>query len=107
MVDREFWARAFLSSKSWNADGNAFNESRAHHAAEMADAALVEYRKRFVAAPMETEATMPTARNTLARLEVEREKLASLERTLAQDHPFIAESRAKIARLEQLIGADR
>ena len=107
MVDREFWARAFLSSKSWHSDGNAFDEARAHSAANMADAALAEYRKRFGAVPAATEATMPTARNTLARLGMEREKLASLERTLAQDHPFIAESRAKIARLEQLIGADR
>lgn len=93
---------AFFSSKSWNADGNAFNESRAHHAGEMADAALAEYRKRFGAVPMETEATMPSARNTRARLEMEREKLASLERTQSQDSPAIAESKAEIARLEAM-----
>ena len=102
MGDREFWARAFLSSKSWNADGNAFNESRAHHAGEMADAALAEYRKRFGAAPADTETTIPSARNTRARLEIEREKLASLERTHGQDSPAIAESRAKIARLKAM-----
>ena len=30
MTDREFWARAFLSFKSWHSDGNAFDEARAH-----------------------------------------------------------------------------
>ena len=107
MSDAEFWTRAFFSSKSWNADGNAFNESRALHAGEMADAALAEYRKRFGAVPAEKEATMPSARNTRVSLEMEREKLASLERTQGQDSPAIAESRAKIARLEQLVIADR
>lgn len=97
--DREFGARAFFSSQSWNADGNAFNESRGHHAGEMADAALVEYRKGFGAAP---EAKCWSDRNARAQLGMEREKLASLERTLGQDSPAIAESRAKIARLEAM-----
>lgn len=103
MTDREFWARAFLSSESWNADGNLFNESRAHHAGEMADAALVEYRKRFGA---NLDSKITKARNTAVRLAWERDRLKSLERTQSQDSPEIAESKAEIARLEQLIGAD-
>ena len=71
MDDREFWARAFLSSKSWKADGDAFNASRAHRAAEMADAALLEYRKRFGAEPAEPKSKTPS--NVMVRLEMERE----------------------------------
>ena len=102
MDEREFWARAFLSSQSWIADSVASNKSRAEYSADSADAALVEYCKRFGAAPVEKEAAIPSARNAMVRLEMEREKLASLERTLGQDSPAIAESRAMIARLEAM-----
>ena len=107
MNDAEFWARAFLSSKSWTTDEKSFNESMAHRAAEAADVALAQYRKRFGATSNAPKDTIPSDRNALAQLGMEREKLASLERTLAHDSPAIAESRAKIARLEQLVIANR
>ena len=89
MTEREFWARAFLTSRSWTDDGDVSgwnSESKAYNAASFADAALAEYRKRFGAPPPAacppTEET-PPRESTEHRLRIERERLAELEAKFA------------------------
>ena len=89
MTEHEFWARAFLTSRSWTDDGDVSgwnSESKAYNAASFADAALLEYRKRFEAPPPAacppTEET-PPRESTEHRLRIERERLAELEAKFA------------------------
>lgn len=89
MTEHEFWARAFLTSRSWTDDGDISgwnSESKAERSAVYADAALAEYRKRFGTPPPAacppTEET-PPRESTEHRLRIERERLAELEAKFA------------------------
>ena len=89
MKEQEFWARAFFTSRSWTDDGDMSGwdpQRKAERSAVYADAALVEYLKRFEVPPPAycppTEET-PPRESTEHRLRIERECLAELEAKFA------------------------
>ena len=90
MTEHEFWARSFLTSRSWTDDGDVSGWDpirKAERSAVYADAALAEYRKRFGTPPPAacppTEET-PPRESTEHRLSIERERLAELEAKFAR-----------------------
>ena len=89
MTKQDFWARAFLTCRSWTDSGDVSGWDpirKAERSAVYADAALAEYRKRFGTPPPAacppTEET-PPRESTEHRLRIERERLAELEAKFA------------------------
>lgn len=114
MTDQEIWGRVYAASIT----GQRSAESRdlgggesmpgdtgklSHWAAEDADAALAQYKKRFSEPNTKPAIKRFNADFAARRLELARDRLAMLERMVSQDNPQIDECKAEIARLEGLL----
>lgn len=114
MTEHEFWARAFLTSRSWTDDGDMSGwdpQRKAARSAVYADAALAEYLKRFgippPAACPPTEET-PPRESTEHRLRIERERLAELEAKFASyDGDRALSPPARLKLLSDITGSRR
>lgn len=106
MTDKEFWTRVFLSLVKLGSETGETSGSASQIvlvAAAMADAALVEFRKRFAQDAEPVNKDQLRREHLEYRLGLERDRLAHLERTRPSTDGMITVAKSTIIQLEAIL----